>query len=294
VKVARVVGWVAVGIVVLAALTVGSAFALGRQRLARAPDVVVRTIAVPTSDVALQRGAHLARFVVGCTGCHGADLAGSSFFDDPMMGSVPAPNLTSGIGGFGRDATVEDWLRAIRHGVGRDGRTLGAMPSNLYAHMSDDDLGAVLAYVRSVPPVDGASPARSLTPMGTIVFGAVGYATLPFSKIDHAAGAIPHPVQEVSADYGRYLTLIATCADCHGPDLRGYEGPPGPPPGPDISTTGALGSWSSADFMHLMRTGSRPDGRVLSLDMPWAGYAGMTDDELEAMYLYLTSLPGGG
>jgi mono/diheme cytochrome c family protein len=295
-RVLRTIGWVGLGLVVLVAVVVGSAFAVGRQRLANAPAVPVRVVAVASDAAALERGRHLVHHVAGCAGCHGADLAGTAFFQDRALGTVPAPNLTAGVGGFGRDAAAEDWVRAVRHGIGRDGRVLGAMPSDLYAHLSDDDFGAVLAYVQSVPPVDREWPARGLTPVGTLVFGVVGFSTLPYAKIDHAGahGPVPHPVEEVSAAYGRYVTTIATCSDCHGPDLRGYQGPPGPPPGPDITSTGALGYLTSDEFVHLLRTGLRPDGRPLGLEMPWAGYAGMTDDELGAMYLYLRSLPDGG
>jgi mono/diheme cytochrome c family protein len=293
VKALKVIGWAAVGLVVVVAVTVGSAFAVGRQRLAKAPGVVVRTLALPTDEVSLARGRHLVRHVVGCTGCHGADLGGGAFFDDAAMGSVPAPNLTAGLGGFGRDASLEDWVRAVRHGVGRDGRVLGAMPSDAYAHLSDQDLAAVLAYVMRAPPVDRLSDARRLTPLGTLMFGTLGFSTLPFKKIDHAAGPVLHPSEGVSAAYGRYIATIATCADCHGADLRGYQGPPGPPPGPDITAAGVLGGWAVEDFVHLLRTGLRPDGRPLSLSMPWAGYAGMTDDELSALYLYLSGLSVG-
>jgi mono/diheme cytochrome c family protein len=289
-KALKVIGWAVVGLLVVVILTVGSAFAVGRQRLAKAPDVVVRTVALPSDEASLARGRHLVRHVVGCSGCHGADLGGGAFFDDPAMGSVPAANLTTGVGGFGRAASLEDWVRAVRHGVGRDGRVLGAMPADAYAHLSDEDLGAVLAYVMRAPPVDRPSDARRLTPLGTVVFGTLGFSSLPFTKIDHAAAPVPHPTEGVSVEYGRYIAHIATCADCHGADFRGYQGPPGPPPGPDITGGGALRGWGAEDFVHLLRTGVRPDGRPLSPSMPFAGYAGMTDDELTAMYLYLSGL----
>lgn len=288
----RTLGWGALGLALVVLLILGSAFAVGRQRLASAPAVTVAMSVAASSTADLARGEHLARHVTGCMGCHGADLAGSAFFDDPVLGSVPAPNLTSGVGGFARDASLEDWVRAVRHGVGRDGRVLGAMPSDQYAYLSDADLTAVLAYVQSVPPVDRAWPQRRLSLVGTLVFGVVGYASLPYAKVDHASGPPPHPAEGVDASYGRYLAQIGVCADCHGHDLRGYQGPPGPPPGPDISLDGALADWTLEDFVRLMRTGARPDGRRLGLEMPWPAYAGMTDDELGAIYLHLSDLPG--
>jgi mono/diheme cytochrome c family protein len=169
------------------------------------------------------------------------------------------------------------------------------MPSDLFAQLSDQDFAAVLAYVMSVPPVDSTWPARKLTPVGTLMFGTVGFATLPYTKIDHqASGPVAHPSEEVGPAYGRYLATIATCSDCHGGDLRGYKGPPGPPAGPDITGAGALAGWSSDDFVHMMRTGLRPDGTAVGAEMPFAGYAGMTTDELHAIYLYLKGLPTGG
>ncbi|MGA0061228.1 MAG: c-type cytochrome, partial [Planctomycetota bacterium] len=86
--------------------------------------------------------------------CHAPDLGGRLVIDDPMVGRVAGPNLTRGAGGLGGDYTDADFVRAIRHGVARDGRALVLMPSLDYQGLSDEDLGAMIAYVKTVAPVD--------------------------------------------------------------------------------------------------------------------------------------------
>ena len=73
------------------------------------------------------------------------------YFAVPGLLSIPTPNLTSGAGGVGATNTDEDWVRAIRHGVGHDGRALWVMPSLSFSRLSDEDLGALIAYLESRP-----------------------------------------------------------------------------------------------------------------------------------------------
>ena len=279
------------GLVAVFAVTVVSMYALGANRLNDAPAVTVRTIAIPTSAEALERGRHLVHTVTGCAGCHTSSLGGKIFIDEQPIGLITAPNLTSGKGGVAASYTNEDWIRAIRHGVGKDGRALGGMPSDYLSRLSDDDLGAIIAYVKAVAPVDNELPARRVSFVGTILFGVLGYDTLPVVKIDHVSRSVASVTPEVSVAYGEYLTTIASCGDCHGANLAGYAGPPGPPPGPDLTRNGRLGSWTEADFVTLLRSGRTPEGNYVSEDMPWRDYAGMTQDELAAIWLYLQSLP---
>jgi len=213
--------------------------------------------------------------------------------DEPMIGTIYAPNLTAGEGGVGATFTGEDWARAIRHGIGPDGRVLGGMPSNAFAHLSDDDLADLLAYIQSVPAVDHIVPERRLSLPGTIIFGTMAYGTLAANLIDHAAVGGQAPERGETAAYGEYLTLIAGCHDCHGPDLGGIDpenAPPGPPPGPNLRPNGDLGQWSQEDFLTALRTGLTPAGRQLSPEMPWQHYALMSNEELGAIWLYLHEL----
>jgi mono/diheme cytochrome c family protein len=90
--------------------------------------------------------------------------------------------------------------------------------------------------------------------------------------------------------YGHYLATVASCMSCHGAGLSGGPLPGGGPPSQNITPTG-IGKWSDADFVHALRTGTRPDGSHISTAMPWPHYAKMTDTELAALYKYLRSVP---
>jgi mono/diheme cytochrome c family protein len=279
-----------VGLLVVAVMVL---FVVGNSRIYQV-EVPVRPVRVTADPETLARGEYLVRTVSACTDCHGANLEGKLFVDEPAIGSISAPNLTSGAGGIGGSYTLEDWARAIRHGVGADGRALGGMPSDGLAHLSDEDLAAIIAYIQSTPAVDNELPPRSLSFIGTILFGALTYQDLPVAKIDHNAVGSTRPVESVSAEYGKYLVDIASCRDCHGADLGGRspdEAVPGPPPGPDLTTGGNLGGWTADDFLTAIKTGLTPDGRRLDPQMPWPTYAGMSDDELHAIWLYLQNLP---
>jgi hypothetical protein len=98
----------------------------------------------------LERGEYLVKSVSACMDCHGENLQGKPFLDEQPIGYISAPNLTRGAGGVGEWYTLEDWARAIRHGVGGDGRVMGGMPSDSYAHLSDEDL-AVPANLARFP-----------------------------------------------------------------------------------------------------------------------------------------------
>jgi len=97
----------------------------------------------------------------------------------------------------------------------------------------------------------------------------------------------------VTPEFGKYLADTAGCSGCHGPGLSGgviAEAPPGTTPAANLTPAG-LGTWSEADFFKAMRTGTRPDGRVLDTFMPWPYYAQMTDDELRALWRFLQVVP---
>lgn len=292
----KAVKWIGFALLVLVGvLLIGGAglFGTTSSRLNNGPDVDVKAVAISADAADIARGEHLAVAIGGCTSCHGDDLGGLVTIEDPTIGTIYAANLTTGEGGAGATFNEEDWARAIRHGIGADGRVLGGMPSNAFAHLSDEDLAAILAYIQAAPPVDNVLPSRQFSLPGTIIFGAMAYNTLPVNLIDHAAVGGQAPPAGASAAYGEYLTLIGGCHDCHGPDLGGIDpenAPPGPPPGPDLRPSGYLGSWSQEDFFTALRSGRTPDGRQLSPEMPWQHYGLMSDEELEAVWLYLHGL----
>jgi cytochrome c553 len=280
------IGIVIGGIALLAATGFSVAVGVSHGKLTRKYDVALTTVTVPADAAAIEWGRHLVNAVTACQDCHGPDLAGRVMIDDPAA-LLAAPNLTSGRGGIGGHFTVEDWVRAIRHGVRRDGSSLLVMPSYAYAKMTDRDLGAMIAYLRQLPPVDNELPAMKLRPLGRALV-AVG----AFDE-EFAARKVPQRVghgdvdQGATPEYGAYLAGISGCTSCHRPDLTGGPaGPPEAPPAPDISPV-ALADWSHDDFVRVMREGRRPDGSELSDFMPWRFMAGMTDEELEAIWLFL-------
>jgi mono/diheme cytochrome c family protein len=117
---------------------------------------------VIADEAALARGAYLVNAVSACVDCHGPNLEGKPFIDEPALGYLAAPNLTSGVGGVGTTYTQADWELAIRHGVAADGRALGGMPSDQFAHLSDADMAAMIAYLESVPAwITNCLPVRS-------------------------------------------------------------------------------------------------------------------------------------
>jgi mono/diheme cytochrome c family protein len=292
----RILKWIALitaGLVIILAIAIPALYIFGNSRLYHV-DVNTRPVQVSGDPAAIARGEHLVMSVSACIDCHGENLEGKTFLEDPMIGYMTAPNLTSGAGGIGSTYTNEDWERAIRHGVGGDGRVLAVMPSNSYAHLSDEDMAAMIAYLQASPPIDNILPERSISFLATIIFGVFNYAELPVAMIDHASVGSSAPTQGVSFEYGKYLVDVASCRDCHGADLTGRspaQAEGGPPAGPNLTRAGVLGNWSEQDFITALRTGSTPDGRMINPEMPWPAYAGMSDEDLLAIWLYLENLP---
>lgn len=276
-----------VGLLVLALVVV---YLLGDAKLNKKYAVPVESITVSTDALAVQRGEHLATAILLCTRCHGENLAGQVYFDAPGLLTIPSPNLTSGKGGVGQNYSDEDWLRAIRHGVGKDGRGLFLMPAPAFQAYSKEDTAALLAYLKQLPPVDNELPERSFAPMAKVMTGVGAMPPMPVDLVDHDGpyGAVG---TGVTPDYGS--VLAATCKECHGEKLNGTPfGPPGQEVmSPNLTPGGELAVWTEADFTKTIRTGVTPAGRPLSEEMPWKYYAKMTDDELKAVWLYLRSRP---
>jgi len=273
-------------LLVIAAVILGF---VGGRRVNNGPEVSVATVNVPMDQASLERGAYLAQ-ISSCTDCHGPNLAGTIVVDEAPVGYIPAPNLTAGAGGVGSNYTDEDWARAVRHGLAADGRALSVMPSNHYAHYGDEDLGALIAYLQSVPPVDNDLGQRDIMFIGNILFGVLGYEdTFAVAKTDHENVGGEVTAAGETAEYGQYLVNITACTSCHGETLQGATDPNGPQ-GPDITTSGALKTWNAEDFIATLRTGQTPDGRQLDSEMPWATYSLMSDEELTAIWLYIQGL----
>lgn len=255
--------------------------------------VAVRPVTVPTDVAAVARGRHLAQ-TRGCIDCHGADLAGARVIEDGAMGRLYGSNLTPGKGSSVGGFTDEDWVRAIRHGVGKDGRGLFVMPSLEYAHFTDEDLGALVAFLRTLPPVDRERGATAYGPVSTVLLALSPEKMIAAEALVRAPVTAPAAiVKEPTADYGRYLA--ASCMGCHGPNFSGGKIEIGPPDWPLAANLtphpdGRLSKWSEQDFITAVRTAKRPDGTELSPVMP-RGFAGMDDVELKALWAFFQTLP---
>ncbi len=283
------------GALLVIVLVVGTGVYFESQRkLGRTIDVDVAEIELPSAsdEAALARGEHLA-VIRACSGCHGADFGGETVIDDPMIGPVHAPNLTSGEGSVVADYTTTDWVRAIRHGLSRGGRPLQLMPSEEFTVMDADDLGNLIVYLESVPPVDRESPPSGIGPLGRVML-VVGEMRLAADVVDHEAPIEKAPDPSDALAYGEYLA--ATCTGCHGPGLSGGRIPGVPPDWPPAANltpdeeTG-LGTWTEGDFVTALRTGTRPDGTKLDPVMPYAQFGTMNAGEMRSLWTYLKSLP---
>jgi mono/diheme cytochrome c family protein len=162
------------------------------------------------------------------------------------------------------------------------------MPSEAYGALTDEDLAALIGYLRTFPPVDREHPRPRVGPVARVLYLTGKFPLLPVELTDHHAPRAPQR-PGVTVGYGRYLATVGGCRACHGQALAGDANPDAP----DI-TVGRLGSWSEEDFFRALREGRRPDGRPIDpTKMPWVRSGLMTDDEVRAVWLYLRSLPAG-
>ncbi|HEX8440706.1 cytochrome c [Archangium sp.] len=255
----------------------------------------------------IERGRYLANHVGICFACH-AELnheslsqrmvPGTEGFpggcDPSFPGKVCFSNITShptaGIGGWS-DGEV---IRAIREGISRDGRPLAPlMPYGAYKSFSDEDTKALVAYLRTLAPSDKVSPVSELPPPLKI---AMKFMPAPVEE------PVAHPAATDTVAYGRYLTSVAACGDCHGKDFSGggieFHTPVGPVLGANITPdpeTG-IGAMTREGFINLFKAYKDLDPALkmnaqTASHMPWSLYAGMKEEDLGAIFDYLRTVP---
>lgn len=290
-KALKFIGYAGLGLVGLIAAALGTVYWKSGTRLKQTFVVDVPAMTVPTDAATIERGRHLAA-TRGCVDCHGADFGGAKVVDDPAMGRLYGSNLTRGRGGLAADYGPADYERAIRHGVTRDGRGLFLMPSMDFAQMSTRDMGDLIAYLQSRPPVDRDTVPLQVGPVARALMLA-GKIKLAAEVIDHAKVQPHEAVPGVTVDYGRYL--VANCTGCHGANLSGGKidiGPPDWPPAANLTphASARLAKWSEADFVNAIRTARRPDGSEINPIMPRA-LAQLNDTEIKALWAYLQTIP---
>jgi mono/diheme cytochrome c family protein len=167
------------------------------------------------------------------------------------------------------------------------------MPATNFQHLDDADLADVIAYVRSLPPADSSLPATQLGPLGRVLL-VVGQLPLVIApQIDQSQVGQPAVSPAVSADYGKYMVSFS-CAGCHGDGLSGGHVPGTPPNFPNaanLTPSGEVAGWTEADFQKAIQTGVTPAGKTLNTFMPYQTFKNLTDDEVQALWLYVHSVP---
>lgn len=289
----RRIGYVVGTVVLLIAALAGFVQLKSTSMLTKKYAPPVEALSVMRDSTTIPRGEHIAKTMAMCVDCHGADLGGSVMVDDPALGRLVASNLTRGKGGVADRYTDAQLAATIRHGIRPDSTATIIMPSVEYQHLTDEDVDAVVAYVRSVPAVDRVLSKTALRMVGRAL---VVTKQLPALSADVVPLNRPHAAtikSENSAAYGSYIVSIGGCLACHGSTLSGGKMPgsaPDDPPAANLTPTG-LGHYTDAQLEQILRTGQRPDGTRLKDAMPWKYIAGMSTDEMGAVIKYLRSVP---
>jgi len=291
-KALKIAAWTIGGLVVLVGAAALYAQIGSERRMNRIVSLTPSPVAIPSDAEALARGKYLYDSR-GCIDCHARDGAGRTLVDDGAL-VIRGPNLTAGKAGIASGYSDLDWVRAIRHGVGPQGKPLLIMPSEDYARLSDEDLGSMIAYIRSLPPVDG-EPRELRLPLPVRFAYAVGIIKDASEKIDHAYK--PAPPQDDVIAQGEYVANM--CMGCHGLSFTGGKIPGGPPDWPAAANLtpvagGAMARYPDvASFSAMLRSGKRPDGTGIAV-MPFESLSELDDGEVAAMYAYFRSLSPAG
>jgi mono/diheme cytochrome c family protein len=254
-------------------------------------DHPVAEIKVAGTPEQVARGAKIAQ-VCGCHLNQGKlPLSGNDFFGGPgggpPLGTLWARNLTPG--GELKDWSDGEIIRAVREGVHKNGRSLIIMPAEVFRSLSDDDVQALVAYLRSQPAVTPDAPPNNLNVLGAVVASGIMGNLLTVQP--HISQPVIAPPEGATAEYGQYLVNIIGCRQCHGANLAGGKLGGGPPPGPNL--TSLVPTWSQEQFDNTIHTGVDPTGHTLNPEeMPWKEISVFaTDDDLKAIYAYLHGLP---
>ena len=163
---------------------------IGNSHINRTYKFPPSNITIPTDDESLAFGKH--RVETLCQSCHGTDLSGSVLIDDPKLGIVESANLTSGEGGIEREfSSDEDYVNAIRHGINPEGKPIYMPAIHSTSKLSDKDLGSIIAYLKTIPPLDKTTRGFQVTPLAKILLGAGMLPPFPVELVSHEAHIKP-------------------------------------------------------------------------------------------------------
>ena len=272
----RVLKWTGLGLgaMFVIALCAAAYVYVGSELIvARTYDVPLTTFRAPRDAAAVDAGRRLAT-IYGCNNCHAAHLNGTVLWDKPGIARITAPNV-SRIALEYSDAELE---RLIRRGVKRDGTSTWIMPAQMFSHLTDEDLGNIIAWVRSMPAVDGVAREMTLRPLGRI--GLVLNEFKPVAaQVDRSVPAVVDRANPLS--HGRYLVMSA-CTECHGAHLEGME---------IVQAPGLIiaAAYSRDELTRLLRTGVGKGERKLGLmaEVARDDFSHFTDEEIAAIHNYL-------
>lgn len=302
----KIIGIILLVLIVL--VCAGITFTIGWRPIIGARKRALTDRKFEKTEARMLRGKYLVEGVNGCFGCHtdpdwskpgappvaGKEGSGHIWSDQDLPWLV-APNITpdkeTGAGNWSDDALA----RAIREGIGHDGRTLfPMMPYQSYRSMSDEDLASVIVYLRSVPAVKNQLPTTKMP--------------FPLNFLMHnvpqpLTAAVAPPNQSSVVARGEYLVKMSACADCHTPQEKGA-----PIPGMDFAggflihepkgdvvsanitpAASGIGYYNEATFIQAMRSG-KVGARPLHYSMPFYFFGKISDEDLKAIFAYLKTV----
>lgn len=259
--------------------------------MAKVYEVPPPAIARSADPAVIARGQHLAESFVGCAlpDCHGGKLDGGNSIQLGPLGTMTGPNLTSASMGAGySDGQL---ARLIRHGIKKDGRSVVFMPSHHINWLPDDDVRALISYVRSMPASDKANGPIEVGLMLKVMDRMDMMEGDVARRIDHDQIVLAGP-PEPTAKYGKFL--MRQCTGCHGNTLSGGKLPGTPPsiPIPKNITPDASGlkDWTYADFKKALETGIAKNGKPIDKFMPVEGLGKMNEIEKQALWAALQAV----
>lgn len=277
----RALKWLGISVGSILGLVVLAIFVIwigGGVIVGRTYDTPATSFVADSETANIDEGRRVA-FTMGCyDGCHGDGLGGNVFFDEFLIGTFVAPDLTRSFNDLS-DAELDS---VIRHGIRRNGKSTFIMPSSALHHLSDDDLNNITAFIRSQPLGNGPASEASPGLLARLFLLIREFKPRAQEVIDDAPWMSGTPTR-TSPEAGRYLALTA-CAECHGLDLQGD--------GEFSPSLVAVVAYSLEDFATLMKTGVPIGDRELDLmkEVATGRFVHFTDGEIEALHGYLRTL----
>jgi hypothetical protein len=255
-------------------------------------DVPLPDVTRSTDPAVIARGKHVVEAIAACSsaGCHGGDLGGGTTIVLGPLGEFTGSNIS--MGGLGLAYSDAELARLVRHGIKRDGRSVRFMPVQDFRWLPDDDVAAVVSYIRSAPAVDRANGPTDFSALGKVLDRRDRIVIDVARRIDHGSFSPPPPPSPLP-EYGRLLAN--GCTGCHGEHFSGgpIPGAPSSLPVPLNLTAGegGLSNWTYADFDRAMAQGLKPNGQKIDPFMPLDAYSKLEESEKHALWSYLQTVP---